>query len=189
MDPFMEDVARRSPQEDGSTNEERGRVWHSRQSEKHNPRRRNPQPRMLSAGVGRGGEGVGRAESGSSWCVLPRGMAWRIEGDPRIVLGAPPNNLLVSCPACDAGGARDMGWIPGSERSTREGNGTPVFLLGNPMDRGAWQVPSMRSQRVRHDWTTKEQQILSLPHKNEILALKSVLTYKNFSFLHIHECV
>ena len=109
MDPFMEDVARRSPQEYGSTNEERGRVWHSRQSEKHNPRRRNPQPRMLSAGVGWGGEGVGRAESGSSWCVLPRGMAWRIEGDPRIVLGAPQiTSLSVALPAMQ--GARET-WV------------------------------------------------------------------------------
>ena len=61
MDPFMEDVARRSPQEDGSTNEERGRVWHSRQSEKHNPRRRNPHPRDAQprGGEGRGGSGQG----------------------------------------------------------------------------------------------------------------------------------
>ena len=47
-------------------------------------------PGMLSPGVVRGGEGVGRAESGSSWCVLPRGMTWRFEGDPRIVFGTPP---------------------------------------------------------------------------------------------------
>ena len=34
----------------------------------------------------------------------------------------------------------DVGLIPGSGRSPREGNGTPLqyFCLGNPMDRGAW---------------------------------------------------
>ena len=40
-------------------------------------------------------------------------------------------------PACDAG---DTGSVPGSERSTGEGNGNPAqdSCLGNPMDRGAW---------------------------------------------------
>ena len=28
---------------------------------------------------------------------------------------------------------------------------TPLFLPGNPMDRGAWRLPSMGSQRVGHD--------------------------------------
>ena len=28
---------------------------------------------------------------------------------------------------------------------------TPVLLLGEPMDRGAWQAQSMGSKRVRHD--------------------------------------
>ena len=36
--------------------------------------------------------------------------------------------------------AWDMGSIPGSGRSPREGNGNPVqhSCLGNPMDRGHW---------------------------------------------------
>ena len=44
--------------------------------------------------------------------------------------------------ACHAGDARDLGLIPGSERSPGEGNGTPLqySCLGNPMDRGAWQT-------------------------------------------------
>ena len=42
----------------------------------------------------------------------------------------PQNNLLFNWSACSAGDTRDMGWIPGSERSTREGNGTPVSLPG-----------------------------------------------------------
>ena len=37
---------------------------------------------------------------------------------------------------------RDLGLIPGSGRSTGEENGNPLqySCLGNPMDRGAWQV-------------------------------------------------
>ena len=41
--------------------------------------------------------------------------------------------------ACNAG---DPGSIPGSGRSSGEGNGNPLqySCLENPMDRGAWQV-------------------------------------------------
>ena len=41
--------------------------------------------------------------------------------------------------ACDAG---DQGSIPGSGRSSGEGNGNPpqCSCLENPMDRGAWQA-------------------------------------------------
>ena len=40
--------------------------------------------------------------------------------------------------ACSAG---DLGSIPGSGRSSEEGNGKPLqySCLENPMDRGAWQ--------------------------------------------------
>ena len=36
---------------------------------------------------------------------------------------------------------RDQGWIPGSRRSPREGNGNPLQYsrLENTMDRGAWE--------------------------------------------------
>ena len=38
--------------------------------------------------------------------------------------------------------AEDLGSIPGSGRSPREGNGNPLqyYCLENPMDRGAWQA-------------------------------------------------
>ena len=41
--------------------------------------------------------------------------------------------------ACNAG---DLGLISASGRSPGEGNGNPLqySCLGNPMDRGAWQV-------------------------------------------------
>ena len=52
--------------------------------------------------------------------------------------------------ACSAG---DLNSIPGLGRSPGEGHGNPLQYSGleNPMDRGAWQVQSMESQRVRHD--------------------------------------
>ena len=41
-------------------------------------------------------------------------------------------------------------------RRSPEGNGYPLqySCLKNPMDRGAWWLQSMGSQRVRHDWVT-----------------------------------
>ena len=49
--------------------------------------------------------------------------------------------------ACNAG---DPGLIPGLERSPGEGNGNPLqcSCLENSMDRGAWRVQSLGSQRV-----------------------------------------
>ena len=54
----------------------------------------------------------------------------------------------------------DMGSIPGSERYTGEGNGSPLqySCLGNPMDSGPGRLQSMRLQRVGHDLATKHQQ-------------------------------
>ena len=44
--------------------------------------------------------------------------------------------------ACNAGDTGDMGSIPGLGRYYGGGNGNPLqnSCLGNPMDRGAWQV-------------------------------------------------
>ena len=46
---------------------------------------------------------------------------------------------MVKNPAASAG---DVGSIPGSGRSSKEGNGNPLqySCLGNPMDRGAWRA-------------------------------------------------
>ena len=51
--------------------------------------------------------------------------------------------------ACNAG---DLGLIPGSGRSPGEGNSNPLqySYLENSIDRGAWQLQSMRLRRVRH---------------------------------------
>ena len=50
--------------------------------------------------------------------------------------------LRVKNPPANAGDVRDTGLIPGSGRSSGEGNGYPLqySCLGNPMDRGAWQA-------------------------------------------------
>ena len=54
---------------------------------------------------------------------------------------------------CNAG---DPGLIPGLVRSPGEGKGYPLqcSVPENSMDRSAWQLQLMGSQRVRHDWAT-----------------------------------
>ena len=53
-------------------------------------------------------------------------------------MGFSDGTVVKSSPA----NAGDMGSIPGSGRSPREGNGSPLqySCLGNPTDRGAWRV-------------------------------------------------
>ena len=50
--------------------------------------------------------------------------------------------LVVKNPLANAGDIRDVGSIPGSGRSPREGRGNPLqySCLENPMDRGPWQA-------------------------------------------------
>ena len=50
-----------------------------------------------------------------------------------------PGGSEVEASACNAG---DLGSIPGSGRSSGDGNGHPLqySCLENPMDRGAWQA-------------------------------------------------
>ena len=56
--------------------------------------------------------------------------------------------------ACYAG---DLGSIPGLGSPLRKGLATHSSILACriPMDRGAWWVQSMGSQRVGYDWATK----------------------------------
>ena len=60
----------------------------------------------------------------SSSSTVPLGLPWWLSGKET---------------TCYAGDMGDMGVIPGSERSPREGNGNPLqySCLENPMDRGA----------------------------------------------------
>ena len=57
-----------------------------------------------------------------------------------------PGGSVVKNPPANAG---DWGLIPGSWRSPDKGNGNPLQYsgLGNPMDREAWWVQSMGSQK------------------------------------------
>ena len=51
-----------------------------------------------------------------------------------------PGGSVVKIPPATAGAAKDAGSIPGSGRSSGEGNGNPLWYscLENPVSRGAW---------------------------------------------------
>ena len=53
-----------------------------------------------------------------------------------------PGVQVAKKPPADAGDIRDVGSIPGSERSLEGGHGNPLWYscLENSMDRGAWQA-------------------------------------------------
>ena len=61
-----------------------------------------------------------------------------------------PGGSVVKNPLGNVG---DMDSIPGSGRSPGEENGNLLqySCLGNPMDRGAWQITVYGSQRVGHN--------------------------------------
>ena len=71
--------------------------------------------------------------------------------DQLLLFSFPGGSEVKNLPA-NAVDTRDMGSIPGSGRSTGGGNGNLLqySYLGNSMARGAWQLLSMGSQRVRH---------------------------------------
>ena len=68
-----------------------------------------------------------------------------------------PGGLVGKEPACNVG---DPGLMPGLRRSPGEGNGNPLQYSypGNPTDRGVWWATVLGVTRVRHNFTTKEQQ-------------------------------
>ena len=64
--------------------------------------------------------------------------------------------------ACPCKRCKRFGLIPGLGRSPRGGNGNPpqYSCLGNPMDRGAWQVTVHGGlKRVGKDLTTKNETV------------------------------
>ena len=63
-----------------------------------------------------------------------------------------PGSTVVSNPTTDAGDARVMGSIPGTEKKPGGGTGSPFTYscLGNPMDRGAWHATV---HGVAKNWT------------------------------------
>ena len=64
---------------------------------------------------------------------------------------------MVKNPHANAGDTGDVGSIPGSGRSSGEGDGNPLpySCLGKPMDRGAWRAAVHGVTRVRHDLVTE----------------------------------
>ena len=73
-----------------------------------------------------------------------------------------PGGLVVKNLPTDAGDARDSGSTPESRRFPVKGNGNPFqySCLENPIDRGAWGLPSTGSQTVRHDLATEHKMAL-----------------------------
>ena len=63
--------------------------------------------------------------------------------------------LVVENLSASAADVRDAGSIPGSGKSSGEGNGNPLqySFLENPTDRGALRAAVPRGCRVRHDWS------------------------------------
>ena len=59
-----------------------------------------------------------------------------------ICFGGFSGGLVVKNPSTNAGEARDMGLIPGSQRFPGGGNGNTLqySCLENPMDRETWQA-------------------------------------------------
>ena len=72
--------------------------------------------------------------------------------------------------------AGDMDLIPESGRSPGEGNGNPLqhSCQENPKERGAWQVQSMGSQRVKHDLVTEQhlQHLIIIPSSEGLIILR-----------------
>ena len=83
--------------------------------------------------------------------------------------------LVVKNLPANVGDTRDMGLIPGSERSPGGGNGTPLqySCLENPMDRGAW-------------WATVHGVIKSQTRLSMSMNVESLLMYCKISYLTVH---
>ena len=60
---------------------------------------------------------------------------------------------MVKNPPANAGHVRGVGSIPGLRRSPGRGHGNPFqySCLENPMNKGAWWLQSISSQRVGYD--------------------------------------
>ena len=67
-------------------------------------------------------------------------------------IGFPGGAVVKNLPA-NAGGARDVCFIPGLGRSPGVGNGNPLqcSCLENSMDRGAWWATVYGVTKIGHD--------------------------------------
>ena len=88
-----------------------------------------------------------------------------------------PHSSVGRESACDAG---EQGSIPGSGRSSGEGNGNPLQYshLENHKDRGAWWATVHGIARVGHDLATKtpnHQNLLVHLHYYELHLVKMLI--------------
>ena len=99
-----------------------------------------------------------------------------------------PGGAVVMNPPAEAGDARDSGSVPGSGRSPGEGNGSPpqYSCLGNPMNRGAWQVIVCGVIRVSHDLSTEHAcpVTTAITGRNSAVSLFSLKYEAGSLFLH-----
>ena len=67
-------------------------------------------------------------------------------------MGFPGGTVVKNLPL-NAGDVREVGFIPGSGRSSGIGNGNPLqySCLENPIERGAWQATVHGVTTVGHD--------------------------------------
>ena len=103
-----------------------------------------------------------------------------------------PHSSIGKNSACNAG---DLGLIPGSGRSSGEGNGNPLqySCLENPTDKGAWRATVHGIARICHNlvikppWRSYHPRKLPLPFSIECRSislercmnlLKSVLKWR-----------
>ena len=89
------------------------------------------------------------------WSSIIHEFLWwyYVELAASLVGSAVMNQTAMQEISCQTGNAASLsGW----GRSPSEGNGNPLQYshLENPVDRGAWQLHSMGSQRVRHKLVT-----------------------------------
>ena len=82
------------------------------------------------------------------WIIIDLTLFQNLLSSPLIILPCSSNSKEA---ACDAG---DLGSIPGSGRSSGEGNGNPLqySCLENPWIEEPGGLQSVRLQRVRHNW-------------------------------------
>ena len=94
----------------------------------------------------------------------------------KLGIGAFPGGSVVkNLPAC-TGDTRDMCLIPGSERSPREGNGSPLqySCLGNPMDRGAWQLTVHGITKSQRHWAIEHACTQARNRKEPLHTIKNI---------------
>ena len=74
---------------------------------------------------------------------------WKVSCQNQLWQGFPDGSVVKNLPTS----ARDAGSIPGSGRSSGEGNGNTLqyFCLENPMDRGAWRA-TIKWKSLCHIW-------------------------------------